>query len=252
MWWRLRLFSKRLDRAAAALLCLIERLWFFPRLRRAAARIVLRRIGLKKKNAVLTTWQPIIWVFIKTAVITAGIYFLLQFRSRLGRFFFDAVAFFRLEEIYNFDLPEPAFYDRLALIILAAAAGLYGGYLLLRQLQALFSTLIIDTTGERVHYLESYLVFRRLHTIPFNSVNSITLQQELISRIFGIGGILISTTSGERIMIRSIWRAAEVVKFIKKQKAVKRKEEEPPKGILIKVPSKDSSSGRARNTASRG
>jgi hypothetical protein len=217
LWWRLRLLSKRFDRGGAALIHMIDRLWFFPRLRKAAGRFPLRRTGLKMKDAGLTTWQPIPWVLIKITAISFAVYLLLQLRDKLGTFFFDAVSFFRLQEIYNFDLPAPAFYDRLALIILAAAGGLYGGYFLIKQLQALFSTLIIDTKKERIYYLESYLLYRRLHTIPFNTIASITLRQELISRIFGIGGILISMTSGERIMIRSIRHAAQVIRTIKQQ-----------------------------------
>ncbi len=209
--------SRKADAAARSAGRFLHRAWIPGRVRAAGAYLALRRAGVSRGHDVLVSWQPIFWVLAKIAALVFGAIFLLRFVEPLGQVFDKVVGFFQLDQIYNFELPTIDTYNRVARLLILAVIGLYGGYLLVLQLQALFSTVIFDRTGRCFYYLESYLVYRRVHTIPSGSVESITLRQTILSRLFTIGGLLVTTASGERLLIRNVWNAAAFVAAVAKR-----------------------------------
>lgn len=213
-WFTGRKLSRRADRVADRVVRFIPRAWLPGRARAKLAEWAVRRVGVRRGHKVVTTWQPIPWVLAKMVGLVFVAVFLLRFVEPLGAVFAEVVGFFELDQIYNFELPTIDTYNSIARLIILAVVGLYGGYLLILQIQALLSTLIYDIDGRCLHYLESYLVYRRVHTVPVTSVESITLRQTILSRIFTVGGILVTTASGERLLVRNLWNAAAVVKAV--------------------------------------
>lgn len=198
-------------RAATATRRFLDRYWLPGRARRWAAARSVRLVGLTDQAAALSTYQPLVWVAAKVVAIIVVMRAVVSLDADLGRLLSEIVGFFQLEQIYNFELPTLATYTRWSRMALLGVAGLGGGYLLLLQIQALFSTAILDRTGRTLYYIEGYVVFRRVHTVELSRIEVVTLRQWLPTRLLRIGTLDLAVISGERLVIRSLWRAPQFV-----------------------------------------
>lgn len=205
-----------ITRAATTTRRFLDRYWLPGRARRWAATRSVRLVGLVDPEAALSTYQPVVWVVAKVVAIIVVMRAVVALDVELGRRLSEIVGFFQLEEIYNFELPTLATYTRWSRLALLGVAGLGGGYLLILQVQALFSTVILDRAGRTLYYIEGYAVFRRVHTVELSRLEVVTLRQWLLTRLVRIGTLDLAVISGERLVIRSLWRAPQFVAALRR------------------------------------
>lgn len=168
-------------------------------------------MGLKQQQHAIATWQPVLWIVAKLVLIYLGARILLGADDRLGALAADVVAFFELEQIYNFELPTVATYTLWARRVLFVLTAVGAGYALVLQLQALFSTAVLDRDSHTFFYVEGYGLARRVHAIDVNRIEVVTLRQWLLPRLLRVGTLEVVVVSGQRLLIRTLWRAPQFV-----------------------------------------
>ncbi len=214
-WAAVRGFFSRTARAAskaaASVRDWLDTYWLPGRARRWAATQSVRRLGLAKSAETLVTYQPVLWVAAKVVAVILAARMVLGFDQEMGRLLSDVVGFFQLDQIYNFELPTLATYTRWSGMALLGVVALAGGYAMVLQVQALFSTVVLDLTSRTLYYVEGYVLLRRVHTVAAGRIEVVTLRQWLLTRLLGIGTLDLTAVSGERMIIRAQWRAPETV-----------------------------------------
>ncbi|MBN2535206.1 MAG: PH domain-containing protein [Spirochaetales bacterium] len=168
-----------------------------------------RTITFQKRNCIIT-WQPFFFVLFK--VTAAGIisFCFFSLYPYLSGYLKQGILFFRLHEIFNFDFPTTTFLDNLAKIILCIIIGYTGLFFVKYQVEALLSALIINTNDKKVYYIKNTFLLKELFIFSLPGIDHVVLKQNILSRLLGIGTILLQKKSGERIIIASIKNAPGV------------------------------------------
>ncbi|MFP4362648.1 MAG: hypothetical protein ACLFR1_02135 [Spirochaetia bacterium] len=169
-------------------------------------------------------WQPVLWVAVKVTVVVLLSIKIYSFHGAVGNWFEEVVAFFRLEEIYNFDFPSSSFFQRISRYLFLFVIAYYGLYFLYYQILAFFSALVIDTESNRAYYVKNSLLSKELYILPLPEMDMVVLKQNLIFRLFSMGSVVFHKNSGETITVSSIFMAPSAVKLLSAQK-----KEEPGK-----------------------
>ena len=122
----------------------------------------------------------------------------------------QGILFFRLHEIYNFDLPTTTFLENLAKIILLIIIGYTGIFFVKYQLEALLSALVISKADKRVYYIKNSFLLKELYIFSIPEIDHVVLKQNILTRLIGIGTIMLQKKSGEQVIIASIKNASKV------------------------------------------
>ena len=184
----------------------------FVRLRNAlTTRYLAKTVSVSRDNLTYH-FQPPLLVIIKMtifAVLAVGFYLLF---TVLGAWIQKGFEFFRLHEIYNFDFPKKSFFYSVAEIIMLLIIGYYGIFFLLRQVQALFSTLVLSRSENKIFYIKNTLIWKDFYLFQVAEIDHIVLKQNIIGRLFGIGTVVLAKKNGEGVRVASIRDAPGVVR----------------------------------------
>jgi hypothetical protein len=186
----------------------------YRRIRESLIRLYLKRtISFQKKKSIIT-WQPFFFVFFKlaSAGIISYLFFLLY--PYLSGYLKEGILFFRLHEIFNFDFPSIRVLDNLAKIILGIIIGYIGIFFVKYQVEALLSALIVSPGDKRIYYIKNTFILKELYIFSIPEIDHVVLKQNIITRLLGIGTLLLQKKSGERVIIASIKDAAGVFSTI--------------------------------------
>jgi hypothetical protein len=189
-------------------------------IREQLVRFYLKRVAACKGKDLLIIWQPVYFVFIKIAIAVTLSYLLFSQYFYLSSWLSQGLAFFRLNEIYNFEFPKQPFFDSLAKGILLVIIGYYGLYFTYYQIQALFSSFVVSGRQKKAYYIKNFLVKKDLYIFSLPEMDYFTLKHNLLFRPLGIGTIVLKNKSGETITVRSVAYAPKAIKKmteIKKQ-----------------------------------
>ena len=186
----------------------------FKRARRAIAQGMLTFDANIHGEGVEAAWQPVPWVLAKVAAIIGVAWWAFTYHPVVGGWLEEMMNFFRLSEIYNFELPGRDSFNRVAALLFGVALGYPGIYLLIQQIEGLFSTLVISTHDHTLYYVQSHLVRRALHVFPLDRIESIRLEQLLPARLIGIGTIVLRHDDGTEIRIASVRGARRLIRSL--------------------------------------
>jgi len=185
---------------------------FYRILREKAVRWYLKRMTACPARGLVISWQPLYFIICKTAVVVSLSLLLLSAFPYLAGWLKAGLAFFRLHEIYNFKFPEDGFFNDLARGLLLAVIGYYGIFFAVHQLAALFSYFAVSVPGRKAYFVKSYFFKKDLHVIALPALDYFSLKHNLLFRLLGLGTIVMKNRSGERLTIRSVTRAARIMK----------------------------------------
>ncbi|MBN2439953.1 MAG: hypothetical protein JXJ04_01350 [Spirochaetales bacterium] len=182
----------------------------YRRIRESSVRFYLERTITFHKKTSIITWQPLLFVLAK---LGAGIVLSLSFFSLypyLATYIKELILFFRLNEIYNFDFPTTTFIESIARAILLIILGYIGIFYVKYQFEALFSALVISTTDKKVYYIKNALIMKELFIFSMPEIDLVVLKQNILTRLLGIGTILLQKKSGEQVIIASIKNPSKI------------------------------------------
>ena len=155
-----------------------------------------RTVTFNRKKSFIT-WQPLLFVLLKVTLGGIAFYLFFSLYPYVSKFIKEGILFFRLHEIYNFDFPTNTFLDTIAKIVLGIIIGYAGLFFVKYQVEALFSALVVSTEDKRVYYIKNALILKSLYIISMPEIDHVILKQNIITRLFGIGTILLQKKSGE-------------------------------------------------------
>ena len=184
----------------------------FVRLRRFLTVRYLQSTAASDVNELSFHWQPAVFVLVKVLVVAYLSYRADLFYPHLGDLIRKGFEFFKLEEIYNFKFPSKSFFDRVAEIIFLFIILYYGMFFLIRQIQALFSSFILNLNEKKAYYIKNLIIFKNIHVIQIAEIDHIVLKQNILGRLIHIGTIVLEKKSGEKIIIRSLNKASDITK----------------------------------------
>jgi hypothetical protein len=187
---------------------------FYRRTRERLVKGYLRRTVALEDQSAAVSWQPLYYVLFKVAVVGSLIWWLYGLHSILGGWLESGFRFFKFHEIYNFTFPARSFFNRISAALCILVLGYYGLYFFFSQLQALFSSLAVSRYERKIYYVRSLLVKKDLHVFSIEEMDGMVLTHNLISRLFGIGTIVLKDRNGDRVTVRGLGRASEMVKEI--------------------------------------
>lgn len=171
----------------------------------------LRSVIRRDDPAAIMSWQPLFLIVLKTLAFLAVSLLIYRLRFTLGGWLEKGFAFFKFSDIYNFQLPGRSFFDRIAGIILLSAIGYYGIAFLGHQLQALCSSLVVSAREAKIFFIRSYFFKKDLYVFPIPETDSVILKQNAVSRLLGIGTIVLKDKNGNGIEARGLKRAEEIL-----------------------------------------
>lgn len=182
----------------------------YRRLRESLVCMYLKRtISFSKKNSIIT-WQPLFYILFKCAAAGIISYFFYSLYPYLSGYLKEGILFFRLHEIFNFNFPTTTFLDDLAKIILCIIIGYVGLFFVKYQVEALLSAFMISTKDKKVYYIKNCFFIKELYIFSIPEIDHVVLKQNILTRLLGIGTILLQKKSGECVMIASIKNASKV------------------------------------------
>jgi hypothetical protein len=188
----------------------IRDLDIYTRVRETMVRLYLKRtVSFQGKNSIIT-WQPLFFIVLKLAL--AGIISFLFFSlyPYLAGYLKEGILFFRFHEIFNFDFPSTTSLETLAQIILGIIIGYTGIFFIKYQAEALLSSLIISIQEKRIYYIRNIFFLKELYIFSLPEIDHVVLKQNIITRLLGIGTLLLQKKSGERVVIASLKNAPGV------------------------------------------
>ena len=159
-------------------------------------------------------WQPLVWVLFKVLLAVVGARWLWSWTEPLAVALQEGFAFFRLEEIYSFQMPDGAFFRRIARLLVGAVLGYYGVFYLALQVQGLFSALVIHRPSGDAWYLQSMVLWRRIHSFPAAGGTTVTVQQTLPGRLLDMGTVQVYRGGEEVVTVRAIGAVARAAQLL--------------------------------------
>jgi hypothetical protein len=172
-----------------------------------------RAIALNDPGSEIS-WQPLYYVVVKVVIVAILVWEVFRLHPILGGWLETGFRFFKFHEIYNFTFPARSFFDRIAAILAGIVLGYYGLYFLFYQLQALFSSIIVSRREKKIFYIKSLFVKKDLHMFSASELDFFVLKHNLLSRLFGIGTLVLSGKNGDLITVRGVGRAGRIMKEI--------------------------------------
>lgn len=176
-------------------------------------RYYLETHSIKREN-LLITWQPLLLIFTKVAIVAFISYLFYLLHPIVGDWLEQGFLFFRLHEIYNFDFPGKSFFQMIAEYLFLFIIGYHGIFFLFHQFQALFSSLAVSRLDKKVYYIKNHLIKKELFVFSVPEMEIFRLKQNILYRLLGIGTITIQKKSGETVIIKSLKNAPQVMKYI--------------------------------------
>jgi hypothetical protein len=164
--------------------------------------------------AALMSWQPLYIILLKTAAAVAGSVLVYSLHPVLGGWLEKGFAFFKFDEIYNFQLPGRSFFDRIAGLIFLVLICYYGLYFLRYFMQSVFSSLVVSPAEGKIYYIKGFLVKTALIVFPMPETDSVALKQNALTRLLGIGTIVVNQKNGDVVEVRSLRKPGEVLRGI--------------------------------------
>jgi len=191
---------------------------FYRVIREWFIRFYLGSIVTTDKKKLTITWQPILLIVIKVALVVIIALLVFPYHLVLGEWLEQGFAFFRLHEIYNFDFPQRDFFINIAKVLFLFVIGYYSIFFGKNQIQALFSSLSLSKNDKTAYYVRNFLIQKDVFIFNIPEMDFIILKQNIIFRIFGIGTISFQRKSGEQIVIKSLKNATKITRLITKIK----------------------------------
>jgi hypothetical protein len=173
------------------------------------------------KNDILITWQPVIYVLLKVGVAYSVAASAFAFYPGVAAWIKWLIGFFRLNEIYNFEMPGRDVLENIGRIVLVIPIGYAGIWFSWYQLTALFSSFAVNEKGKKAYYIKNVLIKKELFIFSIPEIEHFILKQNIVTRLFGIGTIVLKKKSGETVRIGSLKNVSSV---IKKLSSIKSKE----------------------------
>ncbi len=199
----------------------LRRMNVYRRAREALVSRYLSRtvfIGKKDKDAVIT-WQPFLYVAIKIGLAAYAASAVFGLYPYVGRGVEWLIRFFRLHEIYNFDIPGPVILNGIGQWVLAVVILLFGFSFAVYQVVALFSSFVVIPARRRAYYIKNSLLRKELFIFSLSEMDHCVLKQNPAARLIGIGTIELRIKSGYSVRIASLKNASLVMKHLVLAKA---------------------------------
>jgi hypothetical protein len=192
----------------------IKKLNIYRRVRESFIAFYLSKTLAAEKKDLTIIWQPPLFVLLKIAVVAFISYKIYWLHPVVGSWLKTALDFFKLHEIYNFTFPSKSFFDTIASYLFLFIIGYHGIYFLSHQVKALFSSLVINKSEQKIYYIKNFFIKKDLFIFSIPDIALIVLKQNIISRLFGLGTISLQKRSGEQIEIRTVQGAHGFLKSI--------------------------------------
>jgi hypothetical protein len=148
--------------------------------------------------------QSILMIIVKTAVFIILIVKIYPLYKIAGDYIKIGFNFFKIEEIYKFKMPDIKFFYLVSRILIIGLIAYHGFYFLKKQAEGIFSSIIIDNKNNKIYLIKSCLIKNDLYIFSKSDVSPVLIRQNIISKIFNIGTIILQKKDDEKISISSI------------------------------------------------
>jgi hypothetical protein len=194
----------------------LARINYYRRIREwCVSHYLSKTVALGKKDKdILITWQPLVYVCLKISLALFAGFALFGFYPEVGRVVEQLIHFFRLHEIYNFDMPGPVMFDAIGQVILAIVIVSAGFSFAVRQLTALFSSFVVNPLWKKAYYIKNILIRKELYVFSLPEIEHCILTQSIPARLFGIGTLELRKKSGYTVRIASVKNAPLVMRYL--------------------------------------
>ncbi len=157
-------------------------------------------------------YRTLRWRIVVFALIAAALgAWLYSAHGRLGAWLEQGVTFMQFHEVFRFELPDRAWFDRVARILLLLMLGRYGAELLWRGYALWFSAVAYERISRRVFILHRRPFQEELHILARGDILALALRRGWLDRITGSGEIILTTASGA-FTVRALHRARELIR----------------------------------------
>ena len=157
-------------------------------------------------------FQPPLLVLARVALVAIVVFNLYALYPIVGSWIQKGFEFFQLHEIYNFEFPKNSFFHSIAQYLFLLVIGYYGLFFMIRQIQALFSTLAVSRAERKIYYLKNTLIVKHVYLFQISEIDHIILKQNIIGRLFGVGTIVLSKKNGESVVVAALRNAPGIVR----------------------------------------
>lgn len=148
--------------------------------------------------------QSILMILIKIAIFVILVIKIYPLYKTVGEYLKIGFNFFKIEEIYKFKMPDIKFFYQVSKILIIALFCYHGFYFFKKQIEGIFSSIIIDNQNNKIYLIKSYLIKNDLYIFLKSDVSPVVIRQNIISKIFNTGTIILQKKDDERISISSI------------------------------------------------
>ncbi len=184
----------------------------FLRLRNRFTERYLTRTLAVTPDSLGCHFQPPLLVLARVALFAVVAFNIYSLYPVVGNWLQKGFEFFQLHEIYNFEFPNRSFFHSIAEYLFLLVIGYYGFFFLIRQIQALFSTLAVSRAERKIYYLKNSLIVKHVYLFQISEIDHIVLKQNIIGRLFGVGTIVLAKRNGENVAIAALKDAPGIVR----------------------------------------
>jgi hypothetical protein len=187
------------------------------RLREAALRGSAARVFGTSAKGGHCSWQPWWLLALKLILIAALGLWAYSFQPRVAGFISASIDFVKLTEtfggakLFKHSIPAGTLPSLIAAWGMAALIIALLAPLALRTLATAFAGLVAvpgtdSAPSGEIYLIKDFLAWRRIERIRIDEATSIALEQDILSRLLGLGTIVIRGRDGAELRLRSIWK----------------------------------------------
>lgn len=162
-----------------------------------------KELGSDPGNAFLFT-QPLLLPLGKIAFPILLFFFLYPYHIAVGNIFSELFLFFRLQDIYKFQMPDPSFFVKMASFGFLGFFIYYSFFWFYESSFGFFSGLWINPQSNILHYSRSNLLSRSIISIPLRDISSVNFHMTGFFRFLGWGNLEINLKSGENYVFKGL------------------------------------------------
>jgi hypothetical protein len=191
----------------------IGRPGFLRRLRESMLKRRLERLLDAAIPSPVFSWQPLSWIVLKLSALTAASLLAMGLEAPIAALIARSIDFLKLAELFGTpgvaDLPARiARWGVLALVLAFALPPA------IRLAAAAFTSVVACGEKRVIYVFRNFILWRGVTEIRIDEIETASLEQNALFRIFGMGTIAARTRSGASLRLRALWGAAGILRVL--------------------------------------
>lgn len=158
--------------------------------------------------------QPFSLIFLKIFLGIIIISVIYPYHKNLGFILIKIFNFFKLSEIFSFKMPKRELFVKLSRYLFLIIIAYHFSIFLYNKLASLFSYLFIDDVQIKVVYFKNTLIFKKIYFFNLNEIQEVVYKENALFRYLKIGTIELRHRTGDKTVIKHIYKSGEIVSKI--------------------------------------